>query len=361
MQESFVAKAHGRVNLIGEHTDYNGGWVLPTPIHQFTEVKIIKRSGIEIQVESQSTSIHKKRSYSYQLGEEFHQGNWTDYIQGATKILSRFIQPLNQSISGFIATINSNVPEGSGLSSSAALEMSFLKAIRKAYQLNISDIDLAKIGQRIENEFVGARVGIMDQMATAFAHDGEALFLDTQNLTYERIKLPLDQMDLLVINSGISHKLSSKEGYNQRRQECELACSLLKVDSLRNLTLSDLDDDLPLKIKKRVKHVITENERVFEAVAALKRADLVKLGQLFIESHYSMRDDYEVSLKEIDTLVELSLEHKDVFGARLTGGGFGGSIVAITKKGKGKDIAQDVIEQYYLKTKQRAELMSAYE
>jgi len=342
MTETFSEKAHGRVNLIGEHTDYNGGWVLPTAIPQFTEVSLRKTDGNKVRITSSGG-----REVSYELGEEKHTGTWIDYLQGATKFLAE-----KGSLSGFEASIHSTMPEGSGLSSSAALEISFLKALRSAFQIDVSDVDLALMGQRIENEFVGARVGIMDQMAVSLAKSGEALFLDTKELTFERVSLPLDQMDLVIINSGLSHQLSAHDGgYNQRRAQCEEACKIIGIKELRDINVSTLaSKNLPEPLNRRARHVVTENERVHKAVNAIKEKNLKVLGQLFVESHKSMRDDYEVSIPEIDLLVELCIADADCFGARLTGGGFGGSIVAITKKGKGLGISAKVVEEYKKKT-----------
>lgn len=353
MKEKVKVRAHGRVNLIGEHTDYNGGWVLPTSIPQYTEVELTQIEGNEILLESDG-----RRSYKYILGEEKKSETWADYLQGATKILSE-MYGINK-LSGFKAHISSTIPEGSGLSSSAALEMSFLKALRESFALEINDLDLARIGQKIENEFVGARVGIMDQMATSLAQYGEALFLDTLTLKFERIPIPLDEIDLIVINSGISHRLSASDGgYNQRRSECEEVCRLLTIPSLREATLQDLEKhELPLHLYKRARHVITENGRVFEAVEALRSKNYVELGRLFIASHESMKNDYEVSLPEIDLLVNITQEQEGVYGARLTGGGFGGSIVAISEKGKKNTIAEKVILSYNEKTREKARLLT---
>lgn len=342
MNEVFREKAHGRVNLIGEHTDYNGGWVLPTAIPQYTEVSIIKKPGHTAHISSSGN-----RDHSYELGKEKHSGTWIDYLQGATKFLAE-----KGKIGGFEAVIHSTMPEGSGLSSSAALEVSFLKALRRAFNIDVSDVDLALMGQRIENEFVGARVGIMDQMAVSLAKSGEALFLDTKELTYERVVLPLDKMDLIIINSGLSHQLSDSDGgYNQRRAQCEEACAILGIHQLRDINVSTLaSKNLPDVLARRAHHVVSENERVHQAVAAIKEGNLPALGKLFVESHKSMRDDYEVSIPQIDLLVELCTAEADCFGARLTGGGFGGSIVAITKKGMGQKIASRVMEEYTKKT-----------
>ncbi len=337
-----IFRAHGRVNLIGEHTDYNGGWVLPTAIPQFTEVTLKKTDNNKAHITSSGS-----RDVTYELGKEKYTGTWIDYLQGATRFLSE-----KGKLSGFEAHIHSTMPEGSGLSSSAALEISFLKALRKVFNIDVSDVDLALMGQRIENEFVGARVGIMDQMAVSLAKMGEALFLDTKVLTYERVNLPLDKMDLMVINSGLSHQLSAHDGgYNQRRAQCEEACRIIGIQQLRDIDVPTLaSKNLPDVLAKRAHHVVSENERVHQAVKAIKDGNLEALGQLFVESHKSMRDDYEVSIPQIDLLVELCIADKDCYGARLTGGGFGGSIVAIAKKGQGARISAKVSEEYKKKT-----------
>lgn len=351
MNDHVIARAHGRVNLIGEHTDYNGGWVLPTTIPQYTEVNLEKALDNKVTI----ISSHN-RSFSYLLGNENKTGTWVDYLQGATKFLLERGEP----VEGFTARINSTIPEGSGLSSSAALEMSFLKAIRELFKLDINTVDLALMGQRIENEFVGARVGIMDQMAVGIGEHDEALFLDTLNLTYEKIPLPLSDMDLMVINSGISHRLSSEDGgYNQRRAQCEEACRILKVKILREVTLDHLmTSTLPDTLKRRARHVVSENERVKMAANALKEKNITLLGKLFFESHESMKNDYEVSIPEIDLLVNLCLKQKGVLGARLTGGGFGGSIVAITQKGLKSKIAEEVIREYENQTGEKGTLLA---
>lgn len=348
--ESFAAKANGRVNLIGEHTDYNGGWVLPTAIPQKTTVTLRPLHGNTVQCRSaQNLPI-----LSYELGQEKKTGTWIDYLQGGTHLL----RGSGHVLQGFEVLVSSDVPIGSGLSSSAALEVAFLKSLRHLFGLSITDSEIALLGQRIENEFVGAKVGIMDQMACAFATYGEAFFLDTEKLSYERIALPLDRMDLIVINSGISHRLTDG-GYNQRRQECETACEKLGVPSLRSLGVSDLDkiNELPAPFARRARHVVTENQRVHDAVAALKACEPKRLGELFYQSHASMRDDYQVSIPEIDLLVELCQGQASVYGARLTGGGFGGSIVAIAEKGSGATTAARVRDAYSAKTGEKATIL----
>ena len=354
MKSEITSIAQGRVNLIGEHTDYNGGWVLPTAIPQSTKVTLKPREDRMVRATTDLKFSKSDSAMSYQLGQEKVSGTWLDYLQGGTKILAS----LGHELHGFDIHLESSVPTGSGLSSSAALEVSFLKALREAFDLPLSDIEIARIGQRIENEFVGAKVGIMDQMACALAHFGEALFLDTKKMEFERIEIPLSKMDLVVINSGVEHQHAGGD-YNQRRSECEQACERLGIQELRELETKDLGklEILPEKLRRRARHVITENERVHQAVAALRAQDLSRLGQLFYQSHTSMKEDYEVSIPAIDLLVDLCRQQPGTFGARLTGGGFGGSIVAITEKGKGQAIADAVTKLYSQKSGHTATIL----
>lgn len=364
--QSVEASANGRVNLIGEHTDYNGGWVLPTAIPQSTTVHLQRREDRWViastswaaQITGDPKQEHQRHvdpsELRYELGAETPQKNWIDYVQGATQILAKE----GFKLSGFDLQIESTVPTGSGLSSSAALEISLLKALRELFALDLTDEKMALIGQRIENDFVGAKVGIMDQMACALANFGEALFLDTKTLKFERVKLPFDQIDLLVINSGVEHQHSNGD-YNQRRAECEKACAALGIKELRELEEKDLPklEVLQDVLKRRARHVITENARVHAAVKAIVAKDFKKLGDLFAASHASMRDDYEVSIDAIDQLVEITRTQPGVFGARLTGGGFGGSIVAMTEKGKAAAIGAKVRKLYAVATPNQASVL----
>ena len=335
------AQAPGRVNLIGEHTDYNGGFVLPTAIPQVTRVEWVAGRDSTISVCSNADSVDPS-IHRYHLGEERRQGRWLDFIQGVTWLLGLegFL------LKGFSARIESNVPLGSGLSSSASLTVALMRALRSAFSLKLDDVSMARFGQRVENEFVGARVGIMDPMAASLADQGTALFLDARSLEFERVSLPAGA-DLIVLNSGISHQHAAGD-YNTRRAECEKACALLGIRQLRDLSIRDLDrvESLPEPLGRRARHVITENERVHQAVAAMRAGDLTRLGELFYASHDSMRDDYEVSIAEIDLIVNLARAEADIYGARLTGGGFGGSVVMLAHAGKGRVVAERIAEAY---------------
>jgi galactokinase len=288
------------------------------------------------------------------VGAEARRGTWLDYVQGITRVLDE----AGHAIRGVDLRIDSSVPLGSGLSSSAALEMALLRAFRAAFALSIDDVPLAKLGQRAENEFVGAPCGIMDQMACSLAEDGVALFLDTRTLQYDRVRLP-SGADLVVINSGVSHSVAGAD-YATRRRECEQAASILGVAQLRDVPLADLDrtvSGLPDTLRRRVRHVVTEDQRVLDAVAAMRSGDLARLGQLFHESHASMRDDYQVSVPEIDLLVDLAREDPRVHGARLTGGGFGGSIVALADKGTGRPVGERLATEYQASTGNKATVL----
>ncbi|HEV3261394.1 MAG TPA: galactokinase [Gemmataceae bacterium] len=333
------ADAPGRVNLIGEHTDYNGGLVLPTAIPQRTRVELAPRPDQSVRVWSEGQT---PAPLQYALGAETPGRGWLDYVQGVTRILGQG----GYALGGFDARIESNVPLGSGLSSSAALTVSLMRALRGAFALILDDVEIARMGQRVENEFVGARVGIMDPMAASLADEGTALFLDARSLAYERVPLPAGA-DLVVVHSGVTHNHAAGD-YNRRRAECERACALLGTAQLRDLTSADLPRvmALPEPLGRRARHVITENERVVAAVSAMRAGDLPRLGALFYQSHHSMRDDYEVSVPAIDLIVELARRETSVYGARLTGGGFGGSVVMLAHAGTGQKAAQRIARAY---------------
>lgn len=336
----FRAAAPGRVNLIGEHTDYNGGFVLPTAIPQQTRVELRPRSDNQVAAHSANATPDG----AYALGEEQRTGQWFDYVQGITWAL----QSAGFALGGFDLQVASDVPLGGGLSSSAALEISLLRGLREAFRLELDDVQMAKLGQTAENDFVGARCGIMDQMAANLADLRTALFLDTRTLEYSQIPLP-EQSELVVIHSGVSHRIGGQQSeYNARRAECEEAARLLGVPQLRDATSVDLPrlNELPNVVARRARHVITEDERVLAAVEALRSGDLPQLGQLFYASHESMRDDFEVSTPEIDLLVDLARQDGDVFGARLTGGGFGGAVVVLARAGVGRRVGERLAKSY---------------
>lgn len=345
------ADAPGRVNLIGEHTDYSGGYVLPLAIPQRTRVELSPRIGTLVR--AWSANLPSGSPEEYRLGEEAPGRGWLDFVQGVTWVLGE----AGHRLRGFDLRIDSDIPVGGGVSSSAALEVSLLRGLREMFSLEIDDVALALAGQKAENDFVGAPVGVMDQMAASLADESTALFLDTRTLQYEKIPLPA-ACELVVIDSGISHSHAGGE-YRIRRKECEAAAEILRVPELGHLDIQDLWrlPALPDRLIGRARHVITENARVRSAVAALRESDLPRLGKLLYASHESLRDDYEVSLPEIDLLVDLAREESDVYGARITGGGFGGSVVVLVRKGTGRELGERLTAAYSERTGKNGRLL----
>jgi galactokinase len=343
-----AADAPGRVNVIGEHTDYNGGFVLPAAIPLRTRAEVAVRD--DTTVRAASAGVGDGTVVSYRLGEERPGRGWLDYVQGITCVVAAG----GGRIAGFDLRLDSDVPVGAGVSSSAALEVAVLRALRHAFGLALDDIALALAAQRAESDFVGARVGVMDQMASSLAGAGAALFLDTRSLAWRHVPLP-PTIELVVLDSGVAHRHAAG-AYNRRRTECEEAAALLGVPLLRDATPADVTR-LDGHLARRVRHVVTENARVLEAVAALEAGDAARLGALLVASHRSLRDDYEVSTPELDLLVELALAEDGVHGARLTGGGFGGSIVMAARAGRARVAGARVARAYAKRTGRTATLL----
>ena len=347
---SVSADAPGRVNLIGEHTDYNGGFVLPLAIPQRTRAEIARRSDDRVRA---WTANLPGAIEEYRLGGETAGRTWLDYVQGVTHAVRRAGHPLG----GFDLRIESAVPLGSGLSSSAALEVALLRALRQAFALRLDDVEIALLGQKAETDFVGAPVGVMDQMASSLGTQHQALFLDTRTLQFERVPLPAGA-EVVVIDSGLHHD-NAGGGYAERRRECELAAELLGCPQLRDLGIEDLARlaILPEPLKRRAHHVITENARVHAAVSALKEDDPERLGHLLNTAHASLRDDFAVSLPDIDLLSDLARREPAVYGARLTGGGFGGSVVLLTRAGETRSAAMRIVAEYRRRTGREGALL----
>jgi galactokinase len=341
------AEAPGRANLIGEHTDYSGGFVLPLTIPQRTRVELRRRRDETARVHS----VQLGRTEEYRVGSESGRRDWLDYVQGVTAVA----RP--QRLGGFEARIDSDVPPGSGLSSSAALEISMLRALREAFGWELDDVRLALLGQRAEVEFVGAPVGVMDQLASSLGTPEAALLIDTQSLCTEQVPIPAG-LGIAVIHSGISHDHAGGE-YRVRRAECEEATRVLGVPSLRTLTVEDLPriEALPPPLDRRTRHVVTENARVLEAVEALRAGALERFGALLAAAHRSLRDDFQVSVPDLDRLVALAAEAPGAFGARLTGGGFGGAIVVAARPECLRASMERVAERYRVQTRRTATVL----
>jgi galactokinase len=332
-----AASAPGRVNLIGDHTDYNGGFVLPTVLPQRTHVQLARRPDQRVR----AASAQRPGVRTYELGAEARTGDWLDYVQGITAALAGD----GRSLAGFDLYVDSDVPVGGGLSSSAALEVALLRGLRRLFSLELDDDAIADVAHRAETGFVGVPVGVMDQLACSRGDEGSALFIDTRTRVVEPIALP-PELALVVIDCGVPHDLAAGD-YRVRRAECERAASLLGVLQLRDV---DADDPriagLPDPLPRRVRHVVSENQRVLAAARALVAGDLRTLGGLFDDSHRSMRDDFEVSIAEIDLLVTLARVDPAVYGARLTGGGFGGAVVILTDLASAARVAAGVAAAY---------------
>jgi len=347
MPDIASAEAPGRVNLIGEHTDYHEGFVLPTVIPQRTRVRVERRADRRIRA---SSTAFGDEWEEYQAGDEQPGRGWMDYIQGVTAILARH----GIAVPGFDVRIHSDVPVGAGVSSSAALEVSLLRALRELLEFDADDLMLARMAQAVETDFVGAPVGIMDQMAVSLGRPQEALFIDTRSLLVESLPLPAT-IELVVIDSAVPHAHAGGE-YATRRRESFEAAALLGVERLRDLDPASLARiaELPAVLARRARHVVTENQRVLDAVTALRAGDAPCLGALFTASHASMRDDYETSTPDVDALVRIAEATPGVYGARLTGGGFGGAVVAVVKAGRGRAAAAAIRDTYRTATKRPA-------
>jgi galactokinase len=328
-QPNGIWSAPGRVNLIGEHTDYNDGFVLPFAIDRRTVIALGVRSEAVARVGS-SFADELVEIPLAELSPE-HLSGWSAYPLGVAWALTQFGADL-AAVPGFDVFILSDVPVGAGLSSSAALESAVGLALNDVWQLGLDRQTLARAAQIAENQVVGAPTGIMDQSAALLAEQDSAVFLDCRSLDYRIIPLGLEAADLavLIIDTGVAHEHATG-GYVDRRASCELGAKLLGVASLRDLTVDDLPrarevlDDVTFR---RVRHVVTEDQRVLDTVAALETSGPRSIGELLDASHRSMRDDFEISVPELDLAVETALENGAI-GARMTGGGFGGSALAL--------------------------------
>ncbi|HEY8548588.1 MAG TPA: galactokinase, partial [Vicinamibacterales bacterium] len=342
------------VNLIGEHTDYNDGFMLPTTIPYRTVVELAPRSDRRVRAWSANIAAAAE-PVEFRLGDEARTQTWIDYPQGITAAL----RETGHTIGGFDLRIESNVPVGGGLSSSAALLVSLLRGLRTLFSLTLDDLQLARVAHKAENDLVGAPVGIMDQLVSSLGRPGHALFIDARTLDVEHIPLP-PALEVAVINSNVHHSHAGGE-YRTRRAECERAASLLGAPALRDVDPAALTDGriaaLPSPLDRRARHVVSENARVLEVVAALRSGDLARAGALVREGHASLRDDFEVSVPEVDALAELANAQPAVYGARLTGGGFGGSVVALTKAHHGREAADLVVRAYRERTGKEATVL----
>lgn len=341
-------QAPGRVNLIGEHTDYNDGFVLPCAINYQMVVAAAKREDniirvIAVDYQNEVDEFNLDNSIDFLPNKM-----WANYVRGVI----HFLQKDNYSFHGMDIAISGNVPQGAGLSSSAALEVAIGQTLKTLYQLPISQKEIALNGQKAENQFVGCNCGIMDQLISACGEENHALLIDCRSLETSAVTMP-ENMVVMIINTNKKRGLVDSE-YNTRRQQCEEAAHILNVTALRDASLEDLVAKKALMsdvVYRRARHVITENSRTLDATEALRRGDLTTLSQLMMQSHHSMRDDFEITVKEVDSLVEIVKSViGDRGGVRMTGGGFGGCVVALVTPDLVDKVVDSVKAQYEAKT-----------
>lgn len=344
-------KAPGRINIIGEHTDYNDGFVLPAAIDKFIEFELQSDTSVHF---TSITAIDRGETLKFLVQDEGTlYGGWGNYIQGVVKVLNQ-LRP--GKIKNFTGSFKGNIPQGSGLSSSAALEMGLAVSLNSLFDLQLNDLELIQAAQLAEHQYVGTQCGIMDQFASMMGKANHAILLDCKTLDYDYIPMPLNECKWLIINSKIHHELASS-GYNQRRYECLEGVEILRkyeenITSLRAVTPAILDyhqHSFPPIIYNRCLHVVEENLRVLQLVEAMERGDFVAVGNKISASHNSLRDLYEVSCPEIDFLVEKVLDLPGVYGARMIGGGFGGCTLNLVHADFKQAQLNPVLEAYQYK------------
>ncbi len=344
--DPMVFRAPGRVNLIGEHTDYNDGFVMPSAIDMYTWVAVSARADRRLVIFSDNYA--EQVEFDLNDSKPAPRRHWSDYPRGVAVILDK----AGHRLKGANLAIQGEVPLGSGLSSSAAIEVATALALLGASGLEVGRVELAKLCQRAENEFVGMRCGIMDQFISVCGHADHALMLDCRSLEYRLLPLP-PEVRLVICNTMVKHELASGE-YNKRRADCEaavrhLAKSLPKVRALRDVTLQELEQHgrgLDPTVLRRARHVVSEDERMEEAAQALTSGDLKAFGKLMEQSHLSLRDDYQVSCKELDIMVDLARTAEGTYGARMTGGGFGGCTINLVRADQVEPFKQVVAHGY---------------
>src|SRR5450759_5643777 len=351
-----IYQAPGRVNLIGDHTDYNDGFVMPAAIGFYTRASVAPRHDRKLVIHSENYS--EQVEFDLDHLPATGAGHWSDYVIGVVKMLERS----GKKLGGANLLVDGDVPQGAGLSSSASIEVAVGYALldladqaidrTEIGQTKIDRTKLASLCQQAENEFVGARCGVMDQFVASHGKRGQALLLDCRSLEYRLLPLP-DDAALAICNTMVKHSIAKGE-YNQRRAECEagvrgLSKYLPNVRALRDVTPEDLEaygHELPDIVMRRCRHVIGENARVLQAAGALELGDLQAFGNLMRQSHRSLRDDFEVSCSELDVMVELAEQAEGVYGARMTGGGFGGCTIALVRAGCVEAFKRTIQEGY---------------
>jgi galactokinase len=341
-----IYQAPGRVNLIGEHTDYNDGFVMPAAIGLYTRVAIAPRADRKLVIQSENYSERIELDLDHLPVAAA--GHWSDYVVGVVRVLGLS----GNRICGASLMVDGDIPQGAGLSSSASIEVAVCYALVELAGQEMDGTKLALLCQQAENTFVGARCGIMDPFVSRHGKRNHALLLDCRSLEYRLLKLPQD-VALVIANTMVKHSIATGE-YNQRRVECAagvavLAKHLPEVCALRDVSLDDLENhgqEMPEIIMRRCRHVISENARVIKAAAALENGNLETFGSLLKQSHCSLRIDFEVSCPELDLMVELGEQVDGVYGTRMTGGGFGGCTIAFIQAESVEKYQRTVREGY---------------
>jgi galactokinase len=345
-----VSRAPGRVNLIGEHTDYNDGFVMPAALEFATLTAASRRPDRRLEV--YSMIMDETRQFDLDSLPENPSGDWSDYVVGVALMLERS----GRSLSGADLVVWGDVPIGAGLSSSAALEVSVAHALLTQSGLEFDPIEIAQICQRAENDFVGMRCGVMDQYIACCGVAGHALLIDCRSLGSRHVAIA-PNLRLLIANSGVRHQHAGGE-YNLRREACEEGVRLLSrylgpIKALRDVTPEQLEAKrrkLPDLIHRRCRHIVTENARVLEAERALNTGDFAACGRAMNASHVSMRDDFEITCREVDTLAGLAQHVQGVYGSRMTGGGFGGCTVSLIEESAVDRVSQVLTDGYRIST-----------
>jgi galactokinase len=342
-------RAPGRVNLIGEHTDYNDGFVLPMAIQRSTTMAAAKRTDRTVRI--YSLNLDQRAEFDLDYPGQRKRGVWSDYVEGVAQALLR----RGAVLSGADLAVWSEVSIGGGLSSSAALEMSLGGALLGLSGATMDRISLALAGQEAEHTYVGINSGIMDQFVAVMGQAAHALLIDCRSLEGRLVPLNLADSVIVICDTRVRHRLASSE-YNARRAECERGVSLLReqlpsIKSLRDVTIDDLNEHqrrLPPTVLRRCRHVVSENERTLSAARSLEAGNVEEMGRLMLESHFSLRDDYDVSCRELDTIVAIAESVPGVWGARMTGGGFGGCAIVLVQAGSAREFTAKVEEEYAL-------------
>jgi galactokinase len=356
VDESEVHGAPGRVNLIGEHTDYNDGFVLPTPLDRYVWAAASPRDGVRVAV--RAPDLGDQMEFRLDAITRSAEHPWGNYVMGVAQAL----QEEGHRLRGVYMTIRGDVPIGAGLSSSAALLMASLRAFQSMNGIALDPVEAAYLARRAENHFVGVQCGVMDQFVAALGEHGKALFIDCRTNEHRLVELPRDHK-VVIVNTMKSRDLMSS-AYNERRGQCLEAVRVIGRHEAGVTALRDVTPEMLVKhwgelqpvIQRRARHVVTENQRVLESLELLGGGDVEGFGDLMYDSHESLRHDYEVSCRELDVLVDATLEMRGVAGARMTGAGFGGCTVNLVEEDHVERFTEAITDKYFRSTAKRAEV-----